>query len=222
MKRTILVAAIALLGLPGTALADEVEDLKAAVSKLADSTGYSWNQSIINPKNRTSVEGKTKKEGVTWLVMKGTSGDREYARKGDKTAYKSPDGWKVMTTREGPDKLMPGVLPSDAALAFIAAFKELKAGADGQYTGELLDDQTKEMIHLGGSKPAASGGIVNAKGTVKFKVKDGVLVKIEARLTGHSTVAKMEIEHDKNITFEIKDIGTVKFEVPAEAYRLLD
>ncbi|HZE98384.1 MAG TPA: hypothetical protein VE981_15235 [Planctomycetota bacterium] len=224
MKSIALLGGLVLLSLCGTAHADDVEALKAAVSKLAEASGYSWTHTLVNPKNRTGVEGKTQKEGATWVVSKGTSGTNEWVRKGDRRVLKTAEGWKTTTTADSGDVFRPQAPPTETALGFIAAIKEVKAGAAGFYSGELLEAQTKEIIHPGGSKPPESGGIANAKGTIKFWVKDGVLTRLEARLTGHSTVgkSKMEIDHDKNITIEVKDIGSVKIDLPAEAAKLLE
>ena len=60
--------------------------------------------------------------------------------------------------------------------------------------------------------------VTNAKGTAKFWTKDGQLAKYEYNVKG--TVAGrdgQERDVDRTTTVEIKDVGSTKVEVPAEA-----
>ena len=71
----------------------------------------------------------------------------------------------------------------------------------------------------------ASGGdaleVSDAKGSVKFWLKDGSLSKYEYTVQG--TVTVNGDDHDVNLknTVEIKDVGTTKVTVPEEAAKKL-
>ena len=69
----------------------------------------------------------------------------------------------------------------------------------------------------GGEGPAIS----NAKGSVKFWVKDGVLTKYEFKVSGKMDFNGNEIDMDRTSTVEIKDVGTTKVEVPEAAKQKL-
>jgi hypothetical protein len=63
--------------------------------------------------------------------------------------------------------------------------------------------------------------VANAKGTVKFWLKDGVLIKLQTHVTGRVTAANQERDIDRSTTIEIKDVGSTKLDVPEEAKKKL-
>ena len=57
----------------------------------------------------------------------------------------------------------------------------------------------------------------DAKGTVKFWIKDGALAKYEIKVQGKVAAGERQNEINRTTTVELKEVGTTKLEVPAEA-----
>ena len=77
-----------------TAMADSKDDIKAALQKLSDSPNYSWKTSSQGGFMRGTTDGKTEKDGYTYLSMQFRDNTIDMAIKGDKIAVKTDDGWK--------------------------------------------------------------------------------------------------------------------------------
>ena len=109
--------------------------------------------------------------------------------------------------------------PAAQAVELAEQAKDLKA--EGEVcTGALAEDGVKALMTFrrgGGTGPEIS----DAKGTVKFWVKDGVLTKYEYHVQGKMTFNEREMDVDRTTTVEIKDIGKAKIEVPEEAKKKL-
>jgi hypothetical protein len=69
------------------------------------------------------------------------------------------------------------------------------------------------VFRRGGDGPAVS----NAKGSVKFWIKDGDLVKYEFKVQGTIRFNETDVDIDRTTTVEIKDVGKTKVDVPEEA-----
>jgi hypothetical protein len=69
----------------------------------------------------------------------------------------------------------------------------------------------------GGDGPDITG----AKGTIKFWVKDGALTKYETDVQGSIDFNGNARDMHPVTTIEIKDVGTTKIEVPADAKKNL-
>jgi hypothetical protein len=237
--RAVLMAAALLAEAP-----DAKDDLLAAVKKLSEAAGYAW---TATPKSNApegggqggrrmglgTGEGKTEKEGLTWLSMKMGETQLEAVIKGDKTAVKSGAEWKSASELQGgqggqgrpdPATIMARVLkswktPAASAENLASKSKEIKAEADGLYTAELTEEGAKELLTGGmGGRPGGQGPqIADAKGSAKFWVKDGVLSKFEHTVSGKLKLGEREIGVDRTTTVEIKDVGSAKVEAPEEA-----
>lgn len=238
---TILLAAALLAEAP-----DAKEDLLAAIKKLSEAPSYGWTST---PKNNAPApeggqggrrmgpsagEGKTEKDGYTWLSSKMGETALEAVMKGDKGAVKTADGWKASSEfqntqrqqgqRPDPAAFMARAIrtwksPATTAESLAGKAKEIKAEADGLYTAELTEEGAKELMS-GGGRPGGQGRgpeIAEAKGAVKFWVKDGVLAKFEQTVSGKMKFGERDIAVDRTTTVEIKDLGTAKVEVPEEA-----
>ena len=108
--------------------------------------------------------------------------------------------------------------PSAESAALAGNVKDLQA-ADGAFSGELKEDAAKELLLVGvrrreGQEPPKT---TDAKGSVKFWIKDGALTKYEIKVQGKVTAGDRESDINRTTTVEIKDAGTTKLEVPAEA-----
>ena len=69
----------------------------------------------------------------------------------------------------------------------------------------------------GNEGPEVSG----AKGSAKFWVKDGVLSKYQYQVKGSMNFNGNDFDVDRTTTVEIKDVGTTKVAIPAEAQKKL-
>ena len=216
------------------------EDVAAGAKKLGDQSSYSWvttteiEGSQFKPGPTT---GKTEKGGFTVVSQEIQDNTVMAVRKGDKAVVKTPDGWKTADELPPPGggggggqdpavraammgRRMLGVkAPADEAGSFADKIKELKS-ADGALSGELTEDGAKEMLTLGrrggGSAPK------EAKGTVKYWLKDGMLSKVELKVSG-KVIGRDGEERSTSRTSvtEIKDIGSTKVEVADDAKKKL-
>ena len=241
MIKTSLSAAITLLA--GSLIAADSgpkDDVKTAAGKLAAKSNYSWKTTVETPGGGGGgrfrpgpTEGKTEKDGFTFLSM--TRGDNtiEAVLKAGKGALKTADGWKSLAeATEGGDgqpnparfigrMLQNFKTPAAQAEDLAAKTKELKK-SDDAYTGELTEAGAKELLTFG---PRPGGGNAptpsNAKGSVKFWLKDGALSKYEFKLQGTINFNGNDVEVDRTTTVEIKDVGSTKLDVPEEAKKKL-
>jgi hypothetical protein len=99
--------------------------------------------------------------------------------------------------------------------------QELKKDGD-TYAGDLTEEAAKSQLMFGGRAGGGNGPeISGAKGSVKFWVKDGLLSKCEIKVKGSVSFNGNDRQVDRTTTIEIKDIGSTKIEVPAEAKKKL-
>jgi hypothetical protein len=92
--------------------------------------------------------------------------------------------------------------------------KDLTKEGDA-YAGDLTEEGAKSLLRFGRGGGGAT--VSNAKGSVKFWVKDGALAKYESKVKGTVSFDGNDREVDRTTTVEVKDIGTTKVEVPAGA-----
>lgn len=234
MKKQILCLALATASLSLFA-ADAKEEVTAAAKKLGDAANYTWKTTVVVPESAQfkpgPTDGKTEKGG--FMCVKTTMRDNtmEIFKKGDKAAFTNQDGdWQSLADAEGDQgrgRFVANVVrglkaPADQAVEIAAGVKELKKDGDA-IGGDLTEDAAKTLMRFrrgggGGGEPPA---ISNAKGSAKFWIKDGVLVKYEFKVTGKMDFNGNEIDMDRTTTVEIKDVGTTKVEVPEGAKKKL-
>ncbi|MFN3486228.1 MAG: hypothetical protein ACK44W_12200, partial [Planctomycetota bacterium] len=108
---------------------------------------------------------------------------------------------------------------SPAALAESLAdkAKELKDEGGGVYAGELSEEAARELLSTGRRGGQGAPSVSGAKGSVRFWLKEGMLVKYEYALQGKMTFGQREVDVNRTTVVEIKDVGTAKVEVPEEA-----
>ena len=210
--------------------ADPKSDVKDAIKKLSAQSNYSWS---FTPKTEGSeaaarqgpIEGKTEKDGFTWF--KGTVGDNsfEVAAKGNKYAVNYSGEWMAVDedTEEtsGIARRVKALKnPVESADELASKAGELKKDSDGAYSGDLTAEGAKELFGRLGRRAAAAQ---EAKGSVKFWLKGGLLTKYEFNLKGKMTVGedKREVDVSRTITIEIKDVGSTKVTIPEEATKKL-
>src|ERR1035437_3970437 len=209
MKKTILFGTIALLG--GSLFAADSspkDDVKNAAKALADN--YSWNTTVAMP-----------------------PGGNARFRPGP-TDGKTAGGWQALAdlTKDAggggfnPRMFLARTLQNFKAPAAEAAdladkSKELTKNGDA-ISSDLTEDGAKSFLSFG-PPPGGGGGpdITNAKGSVKFWIKDGQLTKYEFHVQGTVDFNGNTRDVDRTTTVEIKDTGKTKVEVPDDAKKKL-
>lgn len=236
MKKNILISIIAITA--GTLLAGESEAVKAAAKKLAGQNNYSWKTTVVVPEGSRfrpgPTEGKTEKEGYTWLSMTFGDNSTEAVIKGEKGAAKMEGEWRSLAEladdggQPGPGTFMARMLrsyrtPAVEAEDIASKTKELKKDGDA-FSAELTEEGAKDLLRFRGGRRAGGDGpppAKNAKGSVKFWLKDGQLAKYEYKVSGTITFNGEDRDVDRTTTVEIKDVGNTKIEVPEEAKKKL-
>lgn len=211
------------------ARADPKTEVTQAIQKLREQSNYSWTRT---PKTEGSesarrqgpIEGKTENGGFSYL--KGSVGEISYevACKGEKMVINYNGNW-LSTAEIGEDnravqRLKALQKPVEEAEGLAAKTTELKKESDGIYSGELAGDAAKALFSLLGRRAAEAP---EAKGSVKFWVKDGRLTNYEFSVSGKITVGedKREVDITQTTTVQLKNIGSTKLAVPEEARKKL-
>ena len=245
MKKYILLSSM--LFAAGSLLAADAtpkDEVTTAAIALGNSANYSWHTAIASPgggggRFNGPTDGKTEKAGYTFLTMTRGEVTTEAVLQGAKGAVKTPDnGWesldelakdtgngngnggfnpnaflaRALTNYKTPDALVTNLVDKAA---------ELKKDGDA-IVGELTEDGAKSLLTMG-RRPGGGAGpeISNAKGSEKFWLKDGLLVKYELKVSGTVSFNGNDRDVDRTTTVEIKDVGTTKVEVPDEAKKKL-
>jgi hypothetical protein len=221
--------AAALLG----AESGQGDAIKSAAAKLAQQANYSWKTTTAFGNFTGSSEGKSQKDGLVGLSMTFRDNTTEAFLKGDQGAVKAGDqDWESMAelasaagTEPGPSQFLLRRLRNFKAPAVEAAdlagkAKDLKKDGEA-YAGDLTEAGAKELLAFGGRRGGNAPEPKNAKGSVKFWVKDGLLAKYELKLQGTVTFNGEDRDMDRTTTVEIKDVGTTKLEVPEAAKKKL-
>jgi hypothetical protein len=238
MKTNILIGTIALLA--GSILAaDSGKDAVTGAAKKLAADNYSWRTTVdsaggggAGPFRPGPTEGKVDKDGTTQLSM--TRGDNtiEAFLKAGKGALKGPDGWRSLTeAAEDAGGGQPNALrfmarmlqtyktPATWAEELAGKAKDLKKEGD-VYSGELTEEGAKSLLTFG--RPGGNGPAVsNAKGSIKFWIKDGTVSKYEHKVLGTVSFNGNDRNVDRTTTVEIKEIGSTKVVVPEEARKKL-
>lgn len=231
MKRIII---IGLIGMLANALGAADSSFKEKVTKAATSVGnqmnYSWATSTLEadgtPGKLGTIEGKAEKGGVTWLSFSVGGLPVEVCMKGGKGTAKALEGWQTFdeiaqagSTAATVVRYLRNYKTPVAESAILAGqVKELNE-VDGVISGELTEAAVTEMLLFGnrrreGQEPPRT---TDAKGAVKFWIKDGALAKFEVKVSGKVTTGERQANINRTTTVEIKDIGSTKMEVPDEA-----
>ena len=239
MKKSILIGALALMA--GPLLAADSDDVKAAAKKLAGQSNYGWKTTVVVPEGGGGTrfrpgptEGKTEKDGYIWLSMTFGDNTSQAVLKGDKGAAKMEGEWQSLTELAGDGQPGPGTFmarrlrsykaPAAEAEDLAGKTKELKKDGD-VYAGDLTEEGAKGLLTFGGRRQGGGGQPPpepkNAKGSVKFWLKDGQLAKYEYKVSGTINFGGEDRDIERTTTIEIKDVGKTKIEVPEEAKKKL-
>jgi len=225
-----------LAGSPFAADASPKDAVVNAAKKLAGEKNYSWETTVTNVNGNGfrfgPTEGKTEKAGATWFSMTMNDSTTEVIMQDGKAAVKTPDnGWQSKAeATQGSDEPGPAMflarmlqnfkVPAAQAEDIAAKVKELKRDGD-VYTGDLTEDGAKDLLFR--RRPNDDNGptVSNAKGSVKFWVKGGVLTKYEFNVQGTVSFNGNDRDVNRTTTVEIKDVGSTKVTIPDEAGKKL-
>jgi hypothetical protein len=205
------------------------DEITKAAKGLGDKANYSWRTTVVVPEDAPfkpgPTDGKADKEGLTWVSMSFFDNKLLAVVKGTKGAATNQEGaWKSLEEldkEEGPGRflgmIVRAIKPPAKEAAELASFaKELKKEGD-VYSSDLTEEGAKEMQRFGPRGGSNGPTVSEAKGSVKFWVKEGALTKYEFKLKGKIGFNGNEFPNDRTTTVEIKDVGTTKLEVPEEA-----
>jgi len=182
--------------------------------------------------------GKAQKDGLLYVNMPGRGGVTEGYVKGTKGAIKAGDdgAWASFAEATADDgnggfnpatfaarRLQTTKSPADTAKDLLDKVKSVTK-ADDAYTADLTEDGAKSFMTMGFAGFGRGGGaggngpdISGAKGSVKFWVKDGVLVKYETHIEGTMSFGGNDRPLNTITTVDITDVGATKIEVPDDA-----
>jgi hypothetical protein len=186
------------------------------------------------------TEGKAQKDGLMYVSMPGRGGVTEGYVKGTKGAIKAGDdgSWTSIAEATADDggggfniaamtarRVQGTKSPADAAKDLLSKTKSVAKTGDF-YTAELTEDGAKSLVTggFGGFRGGGDGqgpDITGAKGSVKFWVKDGMLSKYETDVQGSIDFGGNTRDMHPVTTIEVKEVGTTKIEVPADAKKNL-
>lgn len=247
MKRNIMVFAAVCMA-TASGLAAPKDQVDAAVRKLIDGGNYSWSITVTNllpidkeipVRDRRFLRGpgpswgKIIKEGymlITRVAYRGTN--TQTLVKGQKCVIKDQDGsWK--TPKEMPMGLgarggiaevnQPPTVDALNLLEAVREFNVANTALSGKLRTEAMSNRSNPFSgKVSDALNAESPQLDNAKGNVKFWVKDGVLEKIEHNLQGTISLEGKAIPINRTTIVEFKDIGNTTFVVPEEARKKLD
>lgn len=226
MKRIVLLSAVFSFALSLAAATSPKDEVAAAAKKLGEQANYSWKQTVETGQFTGVTDGKTEKDGFTHLVTSFGDNRSETVLQGGKGAVTNQDGaWESLAeaeTAEGFGRFRAIMArnfkaPAAQAAELAAAAKELKKDGDA-YSGELTEEGAKPFLRFGRGGDAS---VKNAKGSVKFWVKDGMLSKYEYRVSGTVSFNDNDRDVDRTTTVEIKDVGSTKVAVPDAAKKKL-
>jgi hypothetical protein len=227
MKLLMPVSLICSLFVSATLLAAPADDIIAASKKLGATDNYSWTTTPEGGQRFGGpTQGKTEKDGFTSLSLTMRDTTAEVVLKGDKGALKTDGDWTSLSDASKDDgggfnptrflamRMQTFKTPADEAPKLATNAVSLKL-EDGAYSGDLTEAYAKELMTFGRSGQGPT--VTNAKGSVKFWITDGSLIKYQVKVSGHIDFNGNERDVDRTTTTEIKDIGKTKVDVSDDA-----
>ncbi len=237
MKRNILFGTMVLLA--GSLFAADFNpmgEVRTAIVALGGLPNYSW-QVMVEPPNggvrfNGPADGKTDRSGYICLTVTRDDTTIEAVLKGIKGAVNTPEnGWQSLAEfgQTGSDRnrffasqLEDYLPPMGQAANLSGSAVELKKDGDA-YAGGLTENGAKFLLTSGWPTIRDNAvTVTNPKGTVKFWIKDGLLLKYEYHVQGAVSFNGKDQNVDQTTTVVIKDVGTTKVEVPDEAKKIIE
>jgi hypothetical protein len=215
-------------------MAGDKDDVKSAAQKLGAADNYSWTTTMESPQfSPGPSHGKTQKDGLVWQDFTMQDNTVEAVAKDGKGAIKTEDGWQSLDEAAKDDggggfnfkrflamRMRDFKAPAAQAEEVADKTKDLTKTGD-VYAGDLTEEGAKSLMTFGRRGGQGQGpAISNAKGTVKFWIKDGVLTKYQTKVSG--TMKNRDgddMDIDRTTTVEIKNVGATTITVPDEAQK---
>jgi hypothetical protein len=231
MKQSLTIAAIGLLARALVAADSSPQDkVSSAIQQLGKKPNYSWTTTTKEADGSTGrvgpIAGKAEKAGLTYLSFALSGIPLEVYMNGQKGVAKVLEGWQTfdeIAETGGTAAAVVSYLRSykapDAESAVLSEqIKDVKE-ADGAISGDLKEAAVKELLELGARRRAGEElpKIADPKGTVKFWIQDGLLTKYEVNFRGKVSVGDRKMDVNRTVTVQIKDAGSTKLVLPAEA-----
>lgn len=233
MKTTLFLTSVFLtVNLVTAADQSPQEALVAAGKNLAEKPNYSWNLTVDEPgRPRGTIDGKIQKDGTAFLTLARGDQSFEGVLKGNKAALKTDDGWKTVAeiaddgNQARAPRIVAGLLQNFKAPATEVAdlarrIKDLNK-TDDSYAGTLDRETAKELFFFRIRPTENDPEMKQAKGSIKFWLKDGAVSKYEYAIETVFLVEGDEREVKRTCTLEIKDVGTTKVSIPDDAAKKL-
>lgn len=236
MKQIVTLGLIGMLAGAAFAADSNSKDKVTNASKQLDGKkNYSWTTTTTeadgSPGRLGPIDGKAEKGGVTGVSFSVGGVPVEVFIKGEKGAAKALEGWQSFDEIAQAGGTAAAIVrflrnlqaPVAESAALAGKAKELKE-AEGALSGDLKEDAVKELL-LFGTRPREGQDApktADAKGSVKFWIKDGVLTKYETKVQGKVTAGDRETDINRTTTVEVKDAGSTKIEVPDDAKQKLN
>jgi hypothetical protein len=231
MKHTLIIGLTGLVACTLSAADSSPRDkLLNATKQLGDKPNYSWTTTTKegdgSPGRVGPIAGKAEKTGLTYLSFEIGGIPVEVYMNGQKGAAKALEGWQTFDEIAQAGGTAAAVVrylrfykaPGVESARLSEKLKDVKE-AEGVISGELKEEAVKELLERGarrreGQEPPKIEG---PKGSMKVWLQDGALTKYEVNIQGKVTAGDREIDVNRTATVEIKDVGSTKVEVPAEA-----
>jgi hypothetical protein len=206
-----------------------------AIARLKTAANYGWTATTVAGADAQftppPVKGQTDTTGFAKFSSQFGDNTAEVILKGDKAAIKGDAGWKLAVGGGNPGPEMFTLImarngaPGDEAGLILQGVTELKALDGGALGGDLSADAATDLLSIGphrnGAKTNAGAppfpGPKGTKGSAKFWIKDGALVKYQTHLIGTVTFDGNDTVLDFTRTTEIQDVGATKMDIPDEA-----
>ena len=231
MKQVLIIGLIGLLARTLTAAdATPRDKIISATRQLGDKPNYSWTTSTKegdgSPGRVGPIAGKAEKGGLTYLSFEIGGIPVEVYVNGQKGAAKALEGWQTFDEIAQTSGTAAAVVrylrsykaPGSESATLSGKVKDIKE-AEGVFSGDLKEEAAKELLERGARRREGQDPpkVENPKGAVKFWIQTGALTKYEINIRGKVTAGDRESDVNRTTTVEIKDAGTTKLEVPAEA-----
>jgi hypothetical protein len=205
------------------------DNVKNAARKLAATDNYSWTTTVESSQFQPGPShGKTEKGGFTYVDFNFQDNTTEAFAKDGKGAIKGEDGWKGLAEAakdEGDGgfnffrflamRMQEYKAPAAEAEDIAGKTKELTQ-TNGAYSGDFTEEGAKSLLAFRG-RDGQGPTVSNAKGSVKFWIKDGVITKYQFKLQGTMNFNGDDRDVDRTTTVEVKDVGATKVVIPDEA-----
>jgi hypothetical protein len=225
MKQLLLLS-FALFTTAGLCAADSSarDEVTAAAKKLDSRSNYSWKATVVVPESAPfkpgPTEGKTEKDGFTYVEISFGDNMTEAVKKGDKAVITVEGEWKLaseLENEEGFGRFLGALAkniktPAMQLLEVVPLSKEWKKDGD-VYSAELTAEGAKKQFRIGEPQ--------NPKGAIKVWVKEGMISKMEVKVEARMEFNGNEFDASRTTTTEIKNVGTTKVPVPEGAKKKL-